>query len=99
MKDLFFLYCGDGPDISKFKKIVAEYDLSRFFCFAGNSNQVNEILKSVHVCVVPSVWQEGFGLMVIESMAAGVPVIATRVGGMAEIIDDGFDGLLAIPCG
>ncbi|MDO3379747.1 glycosyltransferase family 4 protein [Geoalkalibacter halelectricus] len=95
--DLFFLYCGDGPDMKNFQKLVSECQLSEFFCFAGNSNHISEILKGVHVCVVPSVWLEGFGMMVIESMAAEVPVIASRVGGMAEIIDDGVDGIYVDP--
>lgn len=49
------------------------------------------------IVVVPSVWQEAFGLSVIEGMASGKTVIASKIGGIPEIIKDGEDGLLFRP--
>ena len=49
------------------------------------------------ICVVPSVWQEPFGLVNLEAMAAGCVVIASRVGGIPEILEDGQTGLLVEP--
>lgn len=96
-KDLFFLYCGDGPDLEKFKLQVKDLKLEKDFLCAGQVYNINRILPSVDICIVPSIWQEGFGLAVIEAMAAGKPVIASRVGGMAEIIDNGIDGFYVEP--
>lgn len=95
--DLFFLYCGDGPDFIKLKSMIQKYSLERAFLCTGYVDYIDRILPSVDVCVVPSIWQEGFGLVVIEAMAAGIPVIASKVGGMAEIIDDGIDGFYIEP--
>jgi glycosyltransferase involved in cell wall biosynthesis len=47
--------------------------------------------------VVPSVWSEPFGLVAIEAMASGVPVIASRIGGLVDIVEDGASGLLVPP--
>ncbi len=96
-KDLFFLYCGDGPDLEKFKLQVKDLKLEKDFLCAGQVYNINRILPSVDICIVPSIWQEGFGLAVIEAMAAGKPVIASRVGGMAEIIDNRIDGFYIEP--
>jgi glycosyltransferase involved in cell wall biosynthesis len=56
-----------------------------------------EFLRTLTVAVVPSRWVEPGGLVVLESMGTGVPVVATRQGGPAEVISDGVDGLLVSP--
>lgn len=95
--DLCFLFCGDGPDLNMFRNMIKELNLeSRFYC-PGHVDSIRNILSDVYACVVPSIWQEGFGLVVIEAMLAGVPVIASKVGGMAEIIDEGVDGYYVEP--
>lgn len=90
--DLFFLFTGDGPDIEYFKKLIHRKKLQKNFLCPGKSDQIKQILQEIEISVVPSLWEEGFGLSVIESMASGKPVIASKVGGMAEIINDGLDG-------
>ena len=54
---------------------------------------VNEVLRSIDIFVFPSLW-EGFPFSILEAMAVGLPIIATRVGGIPEMITDGVNGLL-----
>ena len=58
--------------------------------------QLPEAYRSATVCVVPSLW-EGFGYVCAEAMACGLPVIASCVGGLAEIVEDGQSGVLVAP--
>ncbi len=64
--------------------------------FAGQSDDLAQVFSSLDVLLVPS-WAEPFGRVVAESMAACVPVVATDVGGPAELIEDGVTGFLAAP--
>ncbi|HVG32896.1 MAG TPA: glycosyltransferase [Pyrinomonadaceae bacterium] len=58
---------------------------------------VSVALKDADICVVPSLWLETGPLVVLEAFAAGVPVIGSRLGGIAELVSDGVDGLLFTP--
>jgi glycosyltransferase involved in cell wall biosynthesis len=58
---------------------------------------VLEAWRRCSIAVVPSVWSEPFGIVVIEAMAAGRPVVASSVGGIGEIIEDGVSGVLVQP--
>jgi glycosyltransferase involved in cell wall biosynthesis len=66
--------------------------------FVGFAADVDAELARIDVLVVPSIVPEGFGLTVVEGMAAGLPVIAPDAGGPAEIVTDGVDGVL-VPAG
>jgi glycosyltransferase involved in cell wall biosynthesis len=54
-------------------------------------------LRRTRAVVVPSVWYEGFPMVLVEAFASGVPVIASRIGSLAELVDDGHTGLLVEP--
>jgi len=97
IKDIRFLYCGDGPDIADFRNLVLSLGLENAFSFLGYRTDYATILKFCDLAVCPSVWEEPFGLTVIEAMASGVPVIASSVGGIPDIITGGVDGVLIVP--
>ncbi len=61
--------------------------------FTGFREDIPEIMNTIDVLVLPSLW-EGFGIVLIEAMAASTPVITTRISNMPEIVTDGHDGLL-----
>ncbi len=62
--------------------------------YCGYVDNVEDIYRSTDILVVPSRWEEPFGLICIEAGAAGLPVIATRQGGLPEVIEDGITGLI-----
>ena len=61
--------------------------------FLGEREDVPELIRALDILLLPS-WEEPFGRALIEAMALEVPVIATSVGGPAEILDDGREGFL-----
>ena len=65
--------------------------------FLGNRKDVAQLLAQADVCVLSTVTQEAFGRVILEAQAVGVPVVATSVGGVVDIIDDGQTGLLVLP--
>ncbi len=71
--------------------------LSAFVEFLGNRRDIPAILSKLDCLVMPSIAEEAFGRVIVEAQASGVPVVATKVGGVVEIIDDGQDGLLVYP--
>jgi glycosyltransferase involved in cell wall biosynthesis len=95
--DLRLVCAGDGERIA-----VAEYaerlgigDAVKFTGWVGPSGK-RALLESSAVCALPS-YAEGMPLGLLEAMAAGVPVVATPVGGIPEVVVDGASGLLAAP--
>jgi glycosyltransferase involved in cell wall biosynthesis len=61
--------------------------------FLGYVSQPFDVFSAVDVAVVPSLWNEAFGRVVVEAMACGTAVIATAVGGMRELFEDGHEGI------
>jgi glycosyltransferase involved in cell wall biosynthesis len=88
-----FLLIGDGTERSKLEQQVAQAELSMNFIFLGCRKDIPEILACCNLSVLPSE-AEGLPNAVLEAMAAGLPVVATRVGGIPEVIEDDISGLL-----
>jgi N-acetyl-alpha-D-glucosaminyl L-malate synthase BshA len=87
------LLVGDGPDRSAAEWLAHDLKINERVHFLGKQERVNELLPLADLMVMPS-QLESFGLAALESMACKVPAIATRVGGVAELIEDGVTGLL-----
>lgn len=65
--------------------------------FLSTTYHIREILEKIDLLVMPSISAEGFGRVIIEAGACGVPVVATKVGGIVDIVDDGRTGCLVPP--
>jgi glycosyltransferase involved in cell wall biosynthesis len=89
-------FVGDGPERREVESEIARLGLSDAVELAGRRPDVPEILAASQVFVLAS-RSEGFPMAVLEAMAAGLPVVASRVGGLDEIVDTGETGLLVRP--
>ncbi|MGE5307475.1 MAG: glycosyltransferase [Deltaproteobacteria bacterium] len=93
---------GDAPPSKKaYKKrllrLVEELGLSERVHFLGTRRDIPAILSGLDALVLATTTQEAFGRVIVEAHASGVPVVATKVGGVVEIIEDGRTGLLVPP--
>lgn len=88
---------GEGYFRTNLEKLSQNLGIQEQVLFLGKRYDVDLIVAASDVVAVPSVWQEGFGLIIAEAMAVGRPVIASRIGGIPELIDDGVTGLLVEP--
>jgi N-acetyl-alpha-D-glucosaminyl L-malate synthase BshA len=84
---------GDGPDRSVAEYLARQHKIQDLVHFIGKQDNVNELLPLADLMLMPSE-MESFGLAALEAMACGVPTIATDVGGVPELIDNGRNGLL-----
>jgi glycosyltransferase involved in cell wall biosynthesis len=87
---------GDGPELGRLEALVDELDVRHAVILAGYRSDVPDLLAAFDIAASSSDF-EGSPLAVIEYMDAGKPIVATRVGGVPDLIEDGVHGLLAPP--
>jgi len=87
---------GEGPDLEKARNLVRSLGLAERVSFSGSRGDVPQILSGAQLFVLSS-RREGFPLSILEAMRAGLPVVASDVGGVAEAVRDGESGLLFPP--
>jgi L-malate glycosyltransferase len=90
------LMVGEGPDVAPCRELARELGIADRVTFLGEQEYIEALLPLADVFLLPSS-HESFGLVALEAMSSGVPVIATRVGGMPEVIIDGVSGFLRDP--
>jgi glycosyltransferase involved in cell wall biosynthesis len=93
---LQFVLAGDGPLRPGLERMAKDLGIAGRVNFLGDCRDIPAVLASLDVSVLPSS-SESLSNAILESMAAGVPVVATRVGGNPEIVTDGETGLLVAP--
>jgi N-acetyl-alpha-D-glucosaminyl L-malate synthase BshA len=85
---------GDGPDRPEAADEASQLGVTDRVLFLGKQDSVAELLACADLLLLPSV-NESFGLVALEAMASGVPVIATHAGGLPEVVEPGVTGFLA----
>lgn len=94
--DVVFFLAGDGPRKKSLEKMADDLRISSHVIFAGFIENIKEVYSFSDLIVLSS-WSEGLPQSLLQAMAAGVPVIATRVGGVPEIIRSEETGILVEP--
>jgi N-acetyl-alpha-D-glucosaminyl L-malate synthase BshA len=87
---------GDGPEKAGAEQLARELGVSRDVLFLGNQDMMEELLPLADVFLLPSS-SESFGLVALEAMSAEVPVVASDVGGLPEVVETGVTGFLHGP--
>ncbi len=91
-----FLFLGKGPLEPKIKRMVKDRGLSKFVRFGGFREDINKIIPCLYMVVHPA-YMEGLGVSLLQASAAGIPIIATDVGGIPEVVLHNFNGYLISP--
>jgi glycosyltransferase involved in cell wall biosynthesis len=91
------LLAGDGPTHAPIEALAVELGVRDRIRFSGWTDDVAGVYAAIDVCCLSSL-NEGTPVAVIEAMAAGVPIVATRVGGVTDVVEDGRTGFL-VPAG
>jgi len=87
---------GDGPEKESLVELARQLKINEKILFSGRQKNVGQWYRIFNYFVLPSV-EEGFGLVLLEAAKYGIPIVATRAGGIPEILTDGETGLLVPP--
>jgi len=96
-ENVHFVLVGDGPLLLESKQIVQQKNIDDHFTFPGNQDHVADFLNAMDIFILASKKSEGCSNAILEAMILGKPVIATRVGGNAEVVLHDETGKLAPP--
>lgn len=102
MPNIKLLIIGDAPESKpKYRQelevLIRRLSLSKYIHFLGDCKDVPKKMKELDLLVMPSIGEETFGRVIIEAQASGVPVVASRIGGIVDIIRDNENGILINP--
>lgn len=95
-KDVIFFIAGDGPLRHQLEELVAHKNLSKQIIFLGFRDDVNSLISSSDLFVLPSFF-EGLPISCLEAMRSRKPIVSTWVGGIPEEVKDGINGILVKP--
>jgi glycosyltransferase involved in cell wall biosynthesis len=90
------LMIGEGPERKELEVLAAEEKAEQKIIFTGFQNEIESWLPAMDFFVLPSL-TEGTPMALLEAMACGIPVVASAVGGVPQVIDSGKNGMLVTP--
>ena len=96
ISEIKFIITGEGALRKKLESEVKNLGLAKNFIFTGWKEDISPILAILDLCVLPSL-NESWGLILLQAQKAGVPIVATTVGGIPEVVLDGKTGILVPP--
>lgn len=96
MPDLSLLIVGDGEERDQLERLSGDLGLSDAVTFTGFRDDVADLLGASDLFVLPTLW-DALPTVVMEAMAAGLPIVASRVGGLPDMVQDGIEGVLVSP--
>jgi glycosyltransferase involved in cell wall biosynthesis len=88
---------GDGPLLGEIERACDRPGARLSYLGRLSRSQVVEQMKRATVLLVPSLWYEGFPMVIVEALSFGLPIIASRIGGLLEMVEHGQSGLLCDP--
>ncbi len=91
---LQIVFAGDGKERERWENLSRAWLLDRNVFFLGKVEEIQEVYSILEVFVYPVLWEEGFGLSVLEAMAAAKPVVVSQTGALPSIVADGVTGLV-----
>jgi glycosyltransferase involved in cell wall biosynthesis len=96
--DAMLVIAGDGPEATNLRRLVKKLEIEGSVLMLGSlpHRRVLKLMAAADVFVLPSL-MESFGLVLLEAMMAGAPIVCTRVGGVPEVIENGVNGLMVPP--
>ena len=94
--DTHLVILGDGPLRKQLEGMVAEYKIQKNVDFVGHQSTVSDFIEAMDIFVLPSL-HEGIPMVLLEAMALSRPIVASKTGGVPEVIQHGENGLLVEP--
>ena len=96
LKNVHLIIVGTGELEGMVKDFIAKFNLEKRIHLLGFRNDIPDLLKTFDIFLLPSLW-EGFGIVLIEAMASGKPIVATNASSIPEIVENGRNGILVTP--
>jgi glycosyltransferase involved in cell wall biosynthesis len=98
-QDLHFVFCGEGVNRQEYEALAQELGIAEHVTWTGQLRDLagSGAFRAAEMQIQCSQWQEAFCLAVAEGMSAGLPVVASRTGGLPELVTEGENGLLFEP--
>jgi glycosyltransferase involved in cell wall biosynthesis len=90
---------GEGEESEAYKKQLCDRPYAEFIKFWGkvDNNHIRDVYRETDILILPSIWPENHPVSITEAMSSGIPVIASRIGGIPELVEDGITGFLFEP--